>query len=50
MDAENTYYNCESVIAVGEVKSVVTRKELEDSLDKLSIINLSFASDLSRQL
>lgn len=38
MDAENTYYNCESVIAVGEVKSVVTRKELEDSLDKLSII------------
>ena len=38
MDAENAYYNCESVIAVGEVKSVVTRQELEDSLDKLSII------------
>lgn len=38
LDAENTYYNCESVIAVGEVKSIVTRKELEDSLDKLSII------------
>ncbi|MBQ9396976.1 MAG: hypothetical protein IJU08_00595 [Bacteroidales bacterium] len=38
LDTENTYYNCESVIAVGEVKSIVTRKELEDSLDKLSII------------
>lgn len=38
LDAENTYYNCESVIAVGEVKSIVTRKELEDSLDKLSIV------------
>ena len=36
--SENTYYNCESVIAVGEVKSVVTRKELEDSLDKLLIV------------
>ncbi len=38
LDNENTYYNCESVIAVGEVKSVVTRKELEDSLDKLLIV------------
>lgn len=37
-DTDNTYYNCESVIAVGEVKSVVTRKELEDSLEKLSIV------------
>lgn len=37
-DTENTYYNCESVIGVGEVKSVVTRREFEDAIDKLSFV------------
>lgn len=37
-DESNAYYNCESVIAVGEVKSVVHKKELDDALAKLSLI------------
>ena len=32
------YYNCESVIAVGEVKSDVSSSELEDAINKLAII------------
>lgn len=37
-DEKNCYYNCESVIAVGEVKSSLDRKELEDCLQKLNKI------------
>ncbi len=37
-DINNIYYNCESVIAVGEVKSDVTKKELLDSIQKLRIV------------
>lgn len=37
-DSANCYYNCESVIAVGEVKSDLTKKELLDSLAKMKKI------------
>ena len=37
-DINNIYYNCESVIAVGEVKSDVTKKELLDSIQKLRVV------------
>lgn len=33
--ADATYYPCESVIAIGEVKSTLGRKELEDSFQKI---------------
>lgn len=38
-DLENTYYNCESVIAVGEVKSVASMTEVKDAIIKLSKVN-----------
>lgn len=38
-DESNTYYNVESVIAVGEVKSEVGVKELQDTIVKLKKIN-----------
>ena len=34
-DERNCYYNCESVIAVGEVKSSLSKKDLLDSINKL---------------
>lgn len=34
-DTTNTYYNCESVIAVGEIKSIATMTEIRDAVDKL---------------
>lgn len=34
-DTANTYYNCESVIAVGEVKSDASIYDVRDSIDKL---------------
>lgn len=34
-DQANTYYNCESVIAVGEVKSVASMTEIRDAINKL---------------
>ncbi len=34
-DQTNAYYNCESVIAVGEVKSVASMTEIRDAVDKL---------------
>lgn len=34
-DERNRYYNCESVIAVGEVKSDITKKELINTLQKM---------------
>lgn len=34
-DTINTYYNCESVIAVGEIKSNATMTEIRNSIDKL---------------
>lgn len=37
-DERNRYYNCESVLAVGEVKSDLNKKDLEDSLKKLKKI------------
>lgn len=37
-DEKNSYYNCESVIAVGEVKSDLSTKELLDSLKKIKKI------------
>ena len=37
-DESNTYYNCESVIAVGEVKSKASKKEVADSIQKLNRI------------
>ncbi len=33
-DVSNAYYNCESVIAVGEIKSVASTKEIKDTLQK----------------
>lgn len=33
-----TYYPCESVIAVGEVKSTLGRRELEDSFEKIKSV------------
>ena len=33
-DDRNCYYNCESVIAVGEVKSNLNKRDLEDSINK----------------
>lgn len=36
---KDSFYNCESVIAVGEVKSVLAKDELLDSLDKFETIN-----------
>ncbi len=38
-NSENTYYNCESVIAVGEVKSVASMTEVKDAIIKLSKVN-----------
>ena len=38
-DQANTYYNCESVIAVGEVKSVASMTEVKDAVKKLSKVN-----------
>lgn len=37
-DEKNCYYNCESVIAVGEVKSDLNKKELKDSVKKIKRI------------
>lgn len=37
-DEANTYYNCESVIAVGEVKSVAGTTEVRDAINKLKKI------------
>lgn len=37
-DEKHRYYNCESVIAVGEVKSDLSTKELKDSIKKLKKI------------
>lgn len=37
-DQANTYYNCESVIAVGEVKSVASMTEVRDTIKKLKRI------------
>lgn len=37
-DERNRYYNCESVIAVGEVKSDIRKKELLDTLQKMKKI------------
>lgn len=34
-DQANTYYNCESVIAVGEIKSVARLPEVKDAINKL---------------
>ncbi len=42
-DEANTYFNCESVIAVGEIKSKLVRSELEDCLNKFTQL-----SELSR--
>lgn len=56
-DEKNCYYNCESVIAVGEVKSNLNKKDLEDSINKLKKIrnlkrrledNTNFRSYLSK--
>lgn len=38
VDSRNCYYNCESVIAVGEVKSDLKLSELKDSIKKLKKI------------
>ena len=35
-DPKATYYPCEGVIAVGEIKSVIGKKELEDSFEKMA--------------
>lgn len=37
-DSSNTYYSCENVIAVGEIKSNLTKKEFKDCCDKLKKI------------
>ena len=37
-DEKNSYYNCESVIAVGEVKSDLTKDELKDTIKKFNKI------------
>ena len=37
-DPKATYYPCEGVIAVGEIKSVIGKKELEDSFEKISSV------------
>lgn len=37
-DQANAYYNCESVIAVGEVKSIAGTKEINDAIGKLKRI------------
>ena len=38
-DEKNTYYNCESVIAVGEIKSILYGNELRDSIEKFINLN-----------
>ena len=35
---ETTYYPCEGVIATGEVKSILNRKELRDAFEKISSV------------
>ena len=35
-DPNATYYPCEGVIAVGEIKSTLTKKEIEDSFSKIA--------------
>ena len=37
-DPKATYYPCEGVIAVGEIKSVIGKKELEDSFKKIASV------------
>ena len=37
-DPKATYYPCEGVIAVGEIKSVIGKKELEDSFAKIASV------------
>ena len=37
-DPKAAYYPCEGVIAVGEIKSVIGKKELEDSFAKISSV------------
>lgn len=37
-DESNTYYNCENVIAVGEIKSTMETKDFTDACKKLKII------------
>ena len=49
-DERNCYYNCESVIAVGEVKSVLSHEELCDCIEKIKIIrNLKRVQDNNRE-
>lgn len=38
-DKSNTYYNCESVIAVGEVKSTAPISDVKDALEKFVSLN-----------
>lgn len=38
-DESNTYYNCESVIAVGEIKSTASITEIKDALGKFVSLN-----------
>ena len=37
-DPGATYYPCEGVIAVGEIKSTLTKKEVEDSFEKIASV------------
>lgn len=37
-DPKSAYYPCEGVIAVGEIKSVIGKKELEDSFEKIASV------------
>ena len=37
-DPATTYYPCEGVIAVGEVKSEMASKDLEDTFDKIASV------------
>lgn len=37
-DPKATYYPCEGVIAVGEIKSVIGKKELKDSFEKIASV------------
>ena len=45
---ETTYYPCEGVIAVGEVKSIIGTKEIKDSFDKVSSVK-SLQRDFNKQ-
>ena len=45
---ETTYYPCEGVIAVGEVKSVIGSKEIRDAFEKISSVK-SLQRDFNKQ-